>query len=96
MFCSEFALLLWLAFCSEIMLALKDVYGGLWFYSRDNQNMQALFLMLSLVLSTCAGRMCKTHRHTPHTHIKPMLVASIFATLLKHVDLVVLATSDLL
>ena len=33
-------MLLWLAFCSEIMLALEDLYGGLWFPLRENQNME--------------------------------------------------------
>ena len=32
---NEFALLLWLVFCSEIILALEELYGDLWFSLRE-------------------------------------------------------------
>ena len=47
----EFTMLLWLAFCLDIMLALEDLYGDLWFCLRANQHMEVLWAMLSLDVS---------------------------------------------
>ena len=54
-------MLLWLAFCSEIMLALEDLYGDLWFSYRDNQHMEVFWVMLSLDVSRCAGDIVNTN-----------------------------------
>ena len=61
MFWNKFAMLLWLAFCSETMLALEDLYGDLWFSSRDNQHMEVCWVMLSLDVSRCVGGIDKTY-----------------------------------
>ena len=61
MFWIEFAMLLWLVFCAEIMLALENLYGDLWLYSRDNQFADAFVLMLSLGVSRYAGRIGKNY-----------------------------------
>ena len=61
MFWSESAMLLWLVFCLEIMLALEDLSGDLWFSSRENPNVEACWVMLSFDVSRCAGDICKTY-----------------------------------
>ena len=61
MFWSEFAMLLWLVFCSEIMLALEDLSGDLCFSYRENEHMEVFWVMLSLDVSLCA-----------ETSVKPM------------------------
>ena len=91
MFWTECAMLLWLIFCADIMLALEDVDGDLWFYGRDNHNIHAFVLMLLLGVSRCAGRIGKTIGK----HLQSMPAVLVFATRLEHVDSVVLATDDL-
>ena len=56
-------MLQWLAFCSDIMLALRDLYGELWFSSRNNPHLEMLWVMLSLGVSRCAGDIGKTNVH---------------------------------
>ena len=90
-FWAVFAMLLWLAFCSEIILALEDFDGDLVFFLKENQNIDALLAMRSLDVSRCAGQICKTNEK----HIKSMPAVWVFATLLEHVDSAVLATYDL-
>ena len=57
-------MLLWLAFCSEIMLALEDFYGELWFSLRDHQDVEVFWVMLSLDVFRCAGGIDKTNVDT--------------------------------
>ena len=56
-------MLQWLAFCSEIMLALD---GGLRFSSRETSHMEVCWVMLSLGVSRCAGDIGKTHVNATH------------------------------
>ena len=55
MFWNEAAMLLWLVFCAEIMLALEVLYGDMWFSSRENLNMEVIWVMLSLDVYRRAG-----------------------------------------
>ena len=64
MFWMEFTVLLLFIFCAEIMLVLEDLYGNLWLYGRDNHNMHALLLMLSLGASRFAGRIAESNGNT--------------------------------
>ena len=60
-------MLLWLVFFSEIMLALEDLYGDLWFSSTEKQHMELLWVMLLLDVSRCAGDIDKTKcKHDEH------------------------------
>ena len=86
----EFAILRGLVFRAETILALDNLYGDSWLYTMEEQHMNALLLMLSLSVSRCAGRILKPME----THIKTMPAALVFATILKHVDSVVLLTHD--
>ena len=54
----------WLVFCAEIMVALEDLYGDLWFFSRANQMMEVFWVMLSLDASRCARDIDKTSAST--------------------------------
>ena len=49
-------MLLWLVFCAEIVLALEDLYGALLFSLKENQNVEVFWVMLSLDVSRCAGK----------------------------------------
>ena len=71
-------MLLWLAFCSEIMLVLEDLYGDLWFSSRDNQQMEVFWLMLSHDVSRCAGDMCKTNVNSTNISVWDMGKRNVF------------------
>ena len=88
MFLNEFSMLLWLMFCLEIMLALEDLYGDLLFSSRKNQNMEVLWVMLSLDVSRCAGDIDKTNENTT----KSVSGTFVNVTYLKRSLRVVLAT----
>ena len=41
------------------MLALEDLFGDWWFYSKDNQHIEACLMMLSFGVSRCAGHIDK-------------------------------------
>ena len=56
----DFVMLLWLAFRAELMLALEDLYGDLWFHQRENQYLEVFWVMLSLNISRCVGNIGKT------------------------------------
>ena len=64
MFWIEFAMLPWLVICAEIMLALEDLNSDSWFYSRENQQLEAVWLMLSLGVSRCVGSIAKPMENT--------------------------------
>ena len=57
-------MLLWHALSLELMLALEDLYGDVWFSSREAQNMEVLLVMFSLDVSRCAGDINKTNVNT--------------------------------
>ena len=63
-------MLLWLAFRSEIMLALEDLYGDVWFSWSDNQNMEVFWVMLSLDVSRWAGDIGYTNVYTTNMSVK--------------------------
>ena len=67
MFWNEFTVLLWLVFCSEIMLALEDLYGDLWFSTEENRNLEMFWVMLSIDVSRCVGDIGKTNVNTTNT-----------------------------
>ena len=92
MFWIEFTMLLWRECCAEIMLVLEDVYGDLWFYQRENQNMEVFGVMVSLVVSRCAGDIGKTNANTT----KKRFWTSVNVPYLKRSLRVVLATYCLL
>ena len=77
-FLCELSMLLRLAFCSEIMLALEDLYGDLWLSSRANQNMEVFWVMLSLDVSRCAGDIDKTNVNTTKTSFWHMGKRNVF------------------
>ena len=64
MFLIVIAMLLWLVFCSENMLALEDLYGHLWFSSGDHKILEVFWVMLSLDVCRCAGDIGKTNVDT--------------------------------
>ena len=78
MLLNAFAILLWLVFCLESMLALGDLYGDLWFSSRDNPYMEVCWVMLSLDVSRCAGDSGKTYENTTKMNVGDMGKRNVF------------------
>ena len=71
-------MLLCLVFCAEIMLALEDLYGDLWFYHSRNQHMVVFWVMLSPGVSRCAGDIGKTHVNAMHVCTRDIGKRDIF------------------
>ena len=69
MFWTEFSMLPWFVFCLEIVLALEDLYGDLWFPLRLNPTMEVFGVMLSLDVSRCAGDICKINVHATNMSV---------------------------
>ena len=64
MFFYELSMLLWLVFCSEIMLALEERCGDSWCSSKENEHMEVLWVMLPLDVFQCAGDIHKSNANT--------------------------------
>ena len=71
-------MMLWPVFCSEVMLAFEDVYGDLWFSSRENQHMEVCWVMFLLDVFRCAGDICKTHENTTNMSVWDMGKRNVF------------------
>ena len=71
-------MLLWLVFCSEIMLALEDVYGDWWFSLRDHQNMEVCWVMLSLAFLDVLGTSRKPNVNTTNKCVWDMGGRNVF------------------
>ena len=78
MISNELSMLLWLVFCPEIMLALEELYGDLWFSLRENRNMVVCWVMLSLDVSRCAGDIDKTKLNTTKKCVWDMGKRNVF------------------
>ena len=60
------------------MLALEDLYGDLWFSSKENTNVELFVVMVSLDVSRCVGDIGKTNVSTTKMFVWDMGKRKVF------------------